>query len=282
MKTSFSADEVLLLPLDSKPARLLAASEYSLAEVLRLYVGQSGIDLAEHTDCFSFASAHLPPGSCILKTAWSPSTADALIDRELARFSALGLPVEWYLFGSAHALDLAQRLKQRGFISGSSRWMIADLAALPPAPPRPADLRISEVQSSSEMADWSEAFERGFGTTQVVTALYREAYVAAPRCSERVEGRVHRVAYAGNTAVACSTLLLAGGIATLWDVTTVPEFRRRGYAGCLVREDLDHAIRAGYAHATLNSSRAAHSLYEKLGFGIELWVPEFDWRPPNL
>jgi ribosomal protein S18 acetylase RimI-like enzyme len=280
MKKSLSPDEVLALPAGSELARLLRASEHGLAEILRCFVGQPGVQLDETDRSFSFSSIHVPPGSMVLKTSWSPTTAEAWLGLEIERFLALRQPFEWHLFGSPHARDLARRLTNRGFSVSSARWMIADLAALPDAPKRPHDLRVSEVESSSQMVDWSAAFARGFGTTSLVTATYQAAYLAAPCSSARVERRVHRVAYAGDVPVACSTLLLAGGIATLWDVATAPEFRGRGYAGCLVRADLEEAIRVGYRRATLYSSNAGRSLYRKLGFDVELSIPEFDWQPP--
>lgn len=57
------------------------------------------------------------------------------------------------------------------------------------------------------------------------------------------------------------------------------EARGRGVAEALVREMLDRARRAGKARMVLSSSkhmRAAHRLYERLGFTR---APELDWSP---
>ena len=80
----------------------------------------------------------------------------------------------------------------------------------------------------------------------------------------------------GAVLAAC---LLAGGIACMWDVSTVPEHRRNGYGACLTRAGLDDAKRRGYRYASLNSSSAGYAMYRSLGFNVEVEIPEYHWTP---
>ena len=74
-------------------------------------------------------------------------------------------------------------------------------------------------------------------------------------------------------------LLLAGGIACIWDVSTVPEHRGKGYGSCLTRVGLEDARRKGYRYASLNSSDLGYPVYRSLGFNVEFAIPEYRWEP---
>ena len=111
-----------------------------------------------------------------------------------------------------------------------------------------------------------------------ISARYHDAYVGQPR----THGRLHHVAYVGERPVACSTLLFDEGLATVWDVATAPDQRRRGYGAALVRALIEEALRAGCRHASLNTSRLGRSMYRSLGFDLEVAIPEFSWTPPGV
>jgi regulator of sirC expression with transglutaminase-like and TPR domain len=70
--------------------------------------------------------------------------------------------------------------------------------------------------------------------------------------------------------VVCSTLLVADGHATLWDIATAPDHRRRGYGAAIVRKLVDEAIHVGCRTGSLNSSALGRSMYMALGFEREV------------
>src|SRR5204862_5366933 len=135
-----------------------------------------------------------------------------------------------------------------------------------PSPPAlPPDLRIEIAASALAMDDWRRASAAGFGVSEATGQKYHDAYAGHPRSSRNVELRLHYVGYRNDVPVSSSTLLLAGGIACMWDVSTVPEHRRRGYGAWLTRVGLDDARRKGYRYASLNSSLMGYSVYRSLG-----------------
>jgi GNAT superfamily N-acetyltransferase len=84
------------------------------------------------------------------------------------------------------------------------------------------------------------------------------------RASTRVIG-----AYAegGEQVGFCRVVSDGGGFAWLGDVFVLPEHRRRGLGGALVREAVEHP-----AHRDLPwylGTRDAHALYEQFGFVVE-------------
>jgi predicted acetyltransferase len=66
--------------------------------------------------------------------------------------------------------------------------------------------------------------------------------------------------------VATASLLPAGGIAGVYDVSTVPEARRRGIGTAMTLATLRAARDLGYQLAFLQPSAMGRPLYERIGF----------------
>src|SRR5205085_12688290 len=114
--------------------------------------------------------------------------------------------------------DLPLRLEQRGLVARSTPWLLADLTTLPSPPSMPPNFRLETAESSTSMDDWRRASTAGFGVSQAAGQRYHDAYIGHPRSSQNVELRRHYVGYLNDIPVSSSTLLLAGGIACMWDV----------------------------------------------------------------
>ena len=274
------APDVLALPDGSELVSTLRACEVSLGEALRLLAAMPRVSWIEDERGLRFINPELPPESMVMATRWPEQAAAQYLDEELARFASAGVRVDWYIFGPPSPPDLADRLVARGLVRETVRWQFADLGALPPAPASPPELRIVEATTAHTMADWRRAFATGFGT-EIGARKYHDAYVSQPRESPGVQVRLHHVAYSGDMPVACSTLLVVCGLATLWDIATDPAYRRRGYAAALVRRQLEAAIGRGCRRAALNSSALGYSMYVKAGFDTMVLVPELQWAPPS-
>jgi ribosomal protein S18 acetylase RimI-like enzyme len=275
----FTAEDVLSLTPRGELASLLRASEVNLTEMLRLLSRQPEVCFLQDDRGVRFLNRELPPPSMVLMTRWPDADAEDHLDAELRRFEEYGAPVDWYLFPPTSPTDMPHRLQQRGLEPGSTRWLLADLTTLPSPPSMPPNFRLEVAESSLSMDAWRRASEAGFGVSEASAQRYHDAYVGQPRSSENVELRIHYVGYLNDVPVSSSTLLLAGGIACVWDVSTVPEHRRKGYGACLTRVGLDDAISKGYRYASLNSSDLGYSVYRSLGFDVEVEIPEYHWSP---
>lgn len=174
------ASDVLTLPAGSALASTLRACEDSLGEALRLLAVMPGVSWVEDERGLRFFSPELPPQSMVLRTRWPAAAATRHLDDELARFAAIGVYVDWYLFGPPSPPDLADRLVARGLIRETVRWQFADLEALPPSPPMPPGCRIVEATTAVTMAHWRHAFATGFGSENGAHR-YHDAYVGQPR-----------------------------------------------------------------------------------------------------
>jgi ribosomal protein S18 acetylase RimI-like enzyme len=275
----FSAEEVLSLSPQEELASLLRASEVNLTEILRLFSGQPGACYVQDDRGVRFLNRNVPPESMVLMTRWPAAEVEEYIDAELHRFEGYGVPVDWYLFPPSAPADMPLRLQRRGLVPGSTPWLLTDLATLPSPPSMPPNFRIEAAESPLAMDAWRRASAAGFGVSEATGQRYHDAYVGQPGSSENVELRRHYVGYLDDLPVSSSTLLLAGGIACMWDVSTVPEHRRKGYGACLTRIGLDDARRKGYRYASLNASTLGYSVYRTLGFNVEFAIPEYHWTP---
>ena len=74
------------------------------------------------------------------------------------------------------------------------------------------------------------------------------------------------VAYEGDAAVGCASVLVHAGVAGLYNVGVTPERGRRGVGAAMTVRALAVARERGIEHAILHSSAAGFPIYQRLGF----------------
>lgn len=155
-------------------------------------------------------------------------------------------------------------------------------AALPTQPsplPRSERFRIEQVRSLSMLEEWRQISAAGFGSdVQIHADAYARHGFGDTACS------LHYIGYLDDQAVTSATLLLAGGIAGLWDVSTPPALRGRGFGSLISQHLLDEAQRHGYHQAWVWSSRMGQRVYQRVGFiAVDVGVREYQWQkhPPG-
>ncbi|HEX2759374.1 MAG TPA: GNAT family N-acetyltransferase, partial [Rhizomicrobium sp.] len=121
---------------------------------------------------------------------------------------------------------------------------------------------------------WKRISAEGFGGD---TQIYYDAYARHGFGPDAAA--LHYVGYLGEQPVTSSTLLLAGGIAGIFDVSTPPARRRQGFGGAITLAAMQEARRRGYDYAWIWSSAMGKSVYGKLGFvAADFGVREYRWR----
>ena len=76
----------------------------------------------------------------------------------------------------------------------------------------------------------------------------------------------HYLAYVDGSLAGCATIILEGSIASVWNVGTLHQFRRRGIASALVFQMLVDAAADGCPESVLVPSEMGRPLYEEMGF----------------
>ena len=205
-----------------------------------------------------------------------PGDVDRHIADAKSAFDNAGVPALWWVGPLTRPGDLGARLELAGFRHEEDMpWLAAELASVAEAP-TPRELLVKRVSDQRDQAEWVRVMKRGFGMTAeeehamnaLATVVGYGADAEWIRFLGRVEGR----------PVATSGLMLGGGAAGLYNVTTVPEFRRRGYAAAMTAVALEEADRRGHDLAVLGSSQMAIGIYQRLGFREACRFAVYRWN----
>jgi hypothetical protein len=87
----------------------------------------------------------------------------------------------------------------------------------------PERFRIAYVRNPELLDRWQRVSAAGFGFD---AHIYYSAYARHGFGAEAIS--LHYIGYLHDEPVTSATLLLAGGIAGIWDVSTTPSFRGQG------------------------------------------------------
>ena len=246
----------------------------NLIAYFRQFAGLPGVTFTEG-DVTWFVNAGAEPGNHVLRTQVTGDSLERWIDEIIGRFSQYTDRIDWLVFPGCRPTDLGQRLEARGMHGGPGGiWMLADLAALPSAPTAPESFHVQQVRDTTMLEVWKQISAAGFGSD---TQIYYDAYA---RHGFGVDAAsLHYIGYVDDQPVTSSTLLMAGGIASVYDVSTPPALRRRGFGGAITLAMLREARIRGYQHAWIWSSQLGQSVYRKLGFvAADFGVREYQWR----
>lgn len=121
--------------------------------------------------------------------------------------------------------------------------------------------------------EWVRVSEAGFG--QEIGCFY-DAYArhgyGPDACS------LHYIGYLGDEPVCSGTLLDAGGTAAIYDLSTPPTFRRRGFGSALTHALMREMRSRGYADTWIWSSSIAQSVYRTRGYvDVDFGLREHAW-----
>ena len=259
----------------------------NLIAYYRLFAGLPGVTFVEQ-DVTWVASTGVP-GNQILRTRLpeqlDPSPLDQRIDELIRQIGQSTDAMDWFVFPSCQPADLGERVAARGpdgtwtlvgQIGGpGGNWMLADLTALVPAPAVDEQFHIKFVDNPVMLEAWRQISAEGFGGGE-----YQNFYAAYARHGFGPDAfSLHYIGYLGETPVTSSTLLLAGGIAGIFDVSTPIACRHQGFGSAISWAMLQEAQRRGYADAFVWSSNMGKGVYPRAGFvPVELGLREYQWQ----
>lgn len=131
-------------------------------------------------------------------------------------------------------------------------------------PQQTFNAHIVQVQNEAQCRDWVQvqSLSNG-GLPQAIDDIYMRLMLPA---IEADSPRKIFVAYENGRPVACSLFHLAGGVAGIWQVATIPEARRKGYGTAITFAALAAAAKQGYKIGVLFASQMGAPVYRKMGF----------------
>lgn len=136
------------------------------------------------------------------------------------------------------------------------------LNPIPALPECPPELEIRLVVGDSELEDFQNTAELGFGMP-----FSLPQHLASPRFRDHPAVSMF-VGYVNGRPASTSCLITTGSVAGVYWVSTLEGFRGRGIGAAISA----HAIRIGQSlgcdMATLQASRMGRPVYERMGFEI--------------
>jgi ribosomal protein S18 acetylase RimI-like enzyme len=266
-------DDILTHPTQ---AELIAATEVNY---IAYFEGFACLPRCEfhRDDEITWFIANGPPGDGVLHTQLSPERAAETIDEVLTMLKARVEEGWWQVLPSCQPPDLASRLQARGLVKTESRpVMTVDVTMLKDTASIPTNLHIERVKDVTMLHDWFMASVAGFEADAEIEQVYFDAYAALGFAMDAPFH--HYVGYLKGEPVTSSTLLLAAGLAGIYDVSTVPAARRQGFGRAITIAPLLEASSRGYRYAVLQSSEEGYNVYRSFGFETLYTEENYLWQ----
>jgi GNAT superfamily N-acetyltransferase len=250
------------------PAAIARAIEANHWQFYKIYTRQPEVEAHEHGG-LAWITGTLPVNylNQVMRTNVGDYEAETQIASMLDRYRRRGVAqFVWRTWPSVQPTNLGERLLAHGFTTRpQAPSMVADLRQLPAAWPTPAGITIARVEDSASLTDWAGVVRSVYDMSEAFAAFLMRAFAA--HVGNSTAAARHYLAWVDGQAVACATLFLGAGVAGIYRVATLAQWRGRGIGGAVVLAALHEARAAGYRFATLRSSEIAHHLYQQLGFG---------------
>jgi ribosomal protein S18 acetylase RimI-like enzyme len=190
---------------------------------------------------------------------------DARIEAVVGSFAEHEVPFMWTVGPFAQPSDLGERLESRGLSRADELpGMAVDLRALNEDVSFPSALVVERVGDPEVLRECVEVMRVGFGLPELTSEVFFEAFTAVGLDEESpLRSYVGRL---DGDAVAASSLLVAAGVAGIYNVATLPKARRQGLGAVVTLEALRDARELGYRIGVLQSSAMGLGVYRRLGF----------------
>lgn len=223
----------------------------------------------------------VPVFNSIMDTRLAPEQTDGAIRSIVSDAEMRNIPVQWWIFPSTQPSDLADRLKIYGFSSEfENPGMAADLNQLDASQPKPEGFSIRLAQDDFAWKQWSQTMQIGFNIPMPdemrIQAWWDLLRQSDPNIMSAITGFLH------DEPVSTSLLFLAGGVAGIYWVATIPEARRRGIGAWMTLSPLRMARSIGYNVGVLFASKMGQNIYRRIGFQQFCTIARYQYFPKIL
>jgi ribosomal protein S18 acetylase RimI-like enzyme len=207
-------------------------------------------------------------------------SADEVIDARVRDCRDRRAAMLWWTGPSSTPSDLGDRLARRGFMLEPAHGMSADLDRVSIEAPADPEVTVEAVEDEATLGAWSRVLCGAFGAPQAFGDAFGEAAIAIGLGRDSVFR--HFLGRVNGEPAATGSLFLGAGVAGIYDVSTIPERRRRGLGAAVTRAAMAAARERGCRTAILHASTAGASLYRSLGFVDVCAIGQHIWAPDSL
>lgn len=217
--------------------------------------------------CISMGLSH--PRFNPMMVVLPPRDARAAIERARRFYRQIQKPFELTVIGD-WAPSVLEAAEEAGLepVMENPGMILAPLPAEEPGS-APEGLSVKRVRNADELIEYNDVVASGFGMERAATAAFDDAASLEALDIERYTG------YVGHTAVVTGMRVSALRIASVFNVVTLPEFRKRGYGDWMTRLCAHEGAAEGCVASFLESTVSGYSLYLRVGyahvFDVHCW-----------
>jgi GNAT superfamily N-acetyltransferase len=253
--------EILISPTKEE---LIAATEANFIAYFEGFACLPRIEFYRDPEFTRFL-AYGAPGNSILWANLDLTRLDEKIEEIAGYFKSRVNDFMWHVLPSSQPPELRQRLPEHGLKKIEGRpVMTLDLQTLPLELPQIPGFRVELVKDEAMLHEWYVASAEGFEASLEGARPYYDAYACLGFGAD--SPFLHYTGYLNDEPVTSSTLLLAAGMAGIYDVSTVPSARRQGLGRAITLAPLLEACKRGYRYGLLQSSKEGFRVYQQIGF----------------
>lgn len=263
---------------DFSAPSIIKAMETNAHEAwIRLAHGLGAIVYDEPHMLWFFSGLPFQLANGIVNAGFPEDRLGEILDERLQQLAAKKVPMAWLIGPSTRPVDLGNRLQVRGWILGDEApGMAIELQNLDESFSSLPDLSIERLHEAETLRTWLRVMTAGSeipeeGLALLLDLVSKHGFTGDPA--------VHY--YLGRLAgkpVATSLLYLGGGVAGIYNVATLTDFRHQGIGSALTLAPLLQARAWGYQIGTLQSSPMGINLYRRLGFREYCTFQAYFWE----
>ena len=262
------------------PNELVALGDENFAVHAAWLAGRTSSMLVSRVADVLFIDSRFPSDTfnivCCLQS--STSSPDTSIEYVCAYFAGVGRPFSWWVSSTGFPSSLHQQLCDQGLVAAELELaMMLNLESFE-APGDHPELRIERVANGEQLKAFASVIAANWDPSDInVLSYYRDVAEAVfhANCPVRLF-----VGYVGATPVATAEVTTSGGVAGVYSVATLKEYRRHGFATAIVAQALSSVKVEGFELAFLQSSKIVASVYARLGF--EAYGVVTEYKPKTL
>ena len=263
---------------DFSPSTIVKAMEANIQEA-SLHFGRGlGATIHDEPELLWFFSGlpfHLANG--IVRAHFPPDATEEILNERLKQLTSHCVPMVWFIGPSTRPTDLGKFLERHGWFLDAAPGMVIDLHTLDEHLPLPSRLTIEHVSDSETLKTWLRVLFIGSELPEEGLKLLLDM-VSKHRFTEDSLDHYY-LAMLDGRPVATSMLYRGGGVAGIYNVTTLPNARRQGIGRVITLAPLLDARTWGYRIGILQSTRMGLNIYRRLGFREYCIFTVYFWSP---
>jgi ribosomal protein S18 acetylase RimI-like enzyme len=213
----------------------------------------------------------------VCRARLAPATVGQRVRDAIGHFRTVDRPFSWWVGPADRPGDLGDALVDAGLERAETELaMSIDLSRLPGELSTTGELRIVRVKSAVDLEVFARLSAANWSPPdQQVLRFYDHAasLLLAPDCPQWLY-----LGYLGRRAVATAEAAIGGGVVGLYNISTVPAYRRRGIGTAMTVRPLVDARHAGIRTGILQAAPEGVGVYQRVGF--ESFGPITEYKPP--